>query len=39
MDQFTHTILQGAVYRYDITANTIKDITPVSGGDLYFGFG
>lgn len=29
----------GAVYRYDITAGTWKDITPVSGGDLYFGFG
>ncbi|KAK6956557.1 Xyloglucanase [Daldinia eschscholtzii] len=29
----------GAVYRYDISAGTWKDITPVSGGDLYFGFG
>ncbi|KAL1839449.1 hypothetical protein VTJ49DRAFT_1487 [Mycothermus thermophilus] len=29
----------GAVYRYDIKAGTWKDITPVSGGDLYFGFG
>lgn len=29
----------GAVYRYDITAKTWKNITPVSGGDLYFGFG
>ncbi|KAJ2989833.1 hypothetical protein NUW58_g3269 [Xylaria curta] len=29
----------GAVYRYDITAATWKNITPVSGGDLYFGFG
>ncbi|KAB5566692.1 family 74 glycoside hydrolase [Coniochaeta sp. 2T2.1] len=29
----------GAVYRYDITSGTWKDITPVSGGDLYFGFG
>jgi xyloglucan-specific exo-beta-1,4-glucanase len=29
----------GAVYRYDITAGTWKDITPVSGSDLYFGFG
>ncbi|RDB29593.1 Xyloglucanase [Hypsizygus marmoreus] len=29
----------GAVYRYDITASTWKDITPVTGEDLYFGFG
>jgi xyloglucan-specific exo-beta-1,4-glucanase len=29
----------GAVYRYDITASTWKNITPVSGSDLYFGFG
>ncbi|KAK4237239.1 hypothetical protein C8A03DRAFT_44884 [Achaetomium macrosporum] len=29
----------GAVYRYDIATGTWKDITPVSGGDLYFGFG
>jgi xyloglucan-specific exo-beta-1,4-glucanase len=29
----------GAVYRYDIAAGTWKDITPASGGDLYFGFG
>ncbi|KAI1366459.1 glycoside hydrolase family 74 protein [Xylaria arbuscula] len=29
----------GAVYRYDITAGTWTDITPVSGSDLYFGFG
>ncbi|KAF9457081.1 Oligoxyloglucan reducing end-specific cellobiohydrolase [Collybia nuda] len=29
----------GAVFRYDIAAGTWKDITPVSGGDLYFGFG
>ncbi|KAJ4293836.1 Xyloglucanase [Collariella sp. IMI 366227] len=29
----------GAVYRYDITAGTWKDITPASGSDLYFGFG
>ncbi|TGJ79506.1 hypothetical protein E0Z10_g9258 [Xylaria hypoxylon] len=29
----------GAVYRYDITAGTWKNITPVSGSDLYFGFG
>ncbi|KAM6477420.1 glycoside hydrolase family 74 protein [Trichoderma sp. SZMC 28011] len=29
----------GSVWRYDITAGTWKDITPVSGSDLYFGFG
>ncbi|KAL2020393.1 hypothetical protein VTK56DRAFT_8436 [Thermocarpiscus australiensis] len=29
----------GAVYRYDITTGAWKDITPVSGSDLYFGFG
>ncbi|KAI1452783.1 glycoside hydrolase family 74 protein [Annulohypoxylon moriforme] len=29
----------GAVYRYDLAASTWKDITPVSGSDLYFGFG
>jgi xyloglucan-specific exo-beta-1,4-glucanase len=29
----------GAVYRYDITNGTWKDITPVSGSNLYFGFG
>ncbi|KAI0639337.1 hypothetical protein C8Q77DRAFT_1044471 [Trametes polyzona] len=29
----------GSVYKYDITAGTFTDITPVSGGDLYFGFG
>ena len=29
----------GAVYRYDIAAAAWKDITPVSGDDLYFGFG
>ncbi|CDO72307.1 Glycoside Hydrolase Family 74 / Carbohydrate-Binding Module Family 1 protein [Trametes cinnabarina] len=29
----------GSVYRYDIAAGTFTDITPVSGGDLYFGFG
>ncbi|KAI0078942.1 Oligoxyloglucan reducing end-specific cellobiohydrolase [Panus rudis PR-1116 ss-1] len=29
----------GALYKYNITAGTVADITPVSGGDLYFGFG
>jgi xyloglucan-specific exo-beta-1,4-glucanase len=29
----------GAVWRYDLTASTWTDITPVSGSDLYFGFG
>ncbi|KAK3995910.1 Xyloglucanase [Cladorrhinum sp. PSN332] len=29
----------GAVYRYDITTGVWKDITPVSGGDLNYGFG
>ncbi|KAK9788553.1 putative Xyloglucanase [Seiridium cardinale] len=29
----------GAVYRYDIAAGNWTDITPVSGSDLYFGFG
>lgn len=29
----------GAVYKYNITAGTWADITPVSGSDLYFGFG
>lgn len=29
----------GAVYRYDLSAGTWKDITPASGSDLYFGFG
>jgi xyloglucan-specific exo-beta-1,4-glucanase len=29
----------GALWRYDITAGTWKDITPVTGSDLYFGFG
>ncbi|KAL2176210.1 glycoside hydrolase family 74 protein [Thermothelomyces heterothallicus CBS 202.75] len=29
----------GAVYRYDLAAGTWTDITPASGGDLYFGFG
>ncbi|KAJ8516654.1 hypothetical protein ONZ45_g6075 [Pleurotus djamor] len=29
----------GAVYKYHIPTSTWTDITPVSGGDLYFGFG
>lgn len=29
----------GAVWRYDITAGTWKDISPVNGSDLYFGYG
>lgn len=29
----------GGVHRYDLTTGTWKDITPVSGGDLYYGFG
>ena len=29
----------GAVYRYDIEAGNWTNITPVSGDDLYFGFG
>ncbi|KAF3761720.1 glycoside hydrolase family 74 /Carbohydrate-binding module family 1 [Cryphonectria parasitica EP155] len=29
----------GAVWRYDISNATWTDITPVSGSDLYFGFG
>ncbi|KAK4219867.1 Xyloglucanase [Rhypophila decipiens] len=29
----------GGVYRYDLTNGTWKNITPVSGGDLYYGFG
>lgn len=29
----------GAVWRYDLTASTWADITPVSGSDLYYGFG
>lgn len=31
--------LNGAVYRYDLTNSTWTNITPVSGSDLYFGFG
>ncbi|KAI0175141.1 family 74 glycoside hydrolase [Pestalotiopsis sp. NC0098] len=31
--------VSGAVYRYDIAAGNWTDITPVSGSDLYFGFG
>ncbi|KAL5533885.1 hypothetical protein ACEPAG_345 [Sanghuangporus baumii] len=29
----------GSVYKYNITSKIWTDITPVSGGDLYFGFG
>ncbi|CAP66717.1 uncharacterized protein PODANS_4_7820 [Podospora anserina S mat+] len=29
----------GGVHRYDLTTSTWKDITPVSGGDLFYGFG
>lgn len=29
----------GAVQKYNITSSTWTDITPVSGSDLYFGFG
>jgi xyloglucan-specific exo-beta-1,4-glucanase len=29
----------GAVYRYGLTTGAWKNITPVSGGDLYYGFG
>ncbi|KIP12012.1 carbohydrate-binding module family 1 protein [Phlebiopsis gigantea 11061_1 CR5-6] len=29
----------GALYKYNITSGTMANITPVSGGDLYFGFG
>ncbi|KAG8169517.1 hypothetical protein KVR01_000262 [Diaporthe batatas] len=29
----------GGVYRYSLTSNTWTNITPVSGSDLYFGFG
>lgn len=31
--------VSGAVWRYDIANSTWTDITPVSGSDLYFGFG
>lgn len=30
---------QGAVYKYNITSGAWTDITPVSGSNLYFGFG
>ncbi|KAH6842955.1 hypothetical protein B0I37DRAFT_418097 [Chaetomium sp. MPI-CAGE-AT-0009] len=30
---------KGGVHRYDITTGTWKDITPVAGADLTFGFG
>lgn len=29
----------GAVHKYNITSGTLTDITPVSGSELYFGFG
>ena len=29
----------GSVYKYNITSGTWTDITPVSGSNLYFGFG
>jgi len=29
----------GAVWRYDLATSTWKDITPVTGSNLYFGFG
>ncbi|KAH7105000.1 hypothetical protein BKA62DRAFT_691347 [Auriculariales sp. MPI-PUGE-AT-0066] len=29
----------GGLYKYNITSATITDITPVTGGDKYFGFG
>ncbi|KAH8102601.1 hypothetical protein BXZ70DRAFT_1059179 [Cristinia sonorae] len=29
----------GNIYKFNITSGTWADITPVSGGDLYFGFG
>ncbi|KAI0321694.1 hypothetical protein OF83DRAFT_1161676 [Amylostereum chailletii] len=29
----------GAIFKYNITAGTWTNITPVSGSDLYFGFG
>lgn len=29
----------GAIYRYSLTSSTWTNITPVSGSDLYFGFG
>jgi xyloglucan-specific exo-beta-1,4-glucanase len=29
----------GAVWRYDLTSSAWKNITPVSGSNLYFGFG
>ncbi len=34
----SHT-MQGSVWKYSIANSTWTDITPVSGGDLYFGFG
>lgn len=29
----------GAVYKYNLTSSVWTDITPVTGSDLYFGFG
>ncbi|KAI0043817.1 carbohydrate-binding module family 1 protein [Auriscalpium vulgare] len=29
----------GAIFKYNISSSTWSNITPVSGGDLYFGFG
>lgn len=29
----------GAIFKYNITSGTWTNITPVSGSDLYFGFG
>ncbi|KAF8898537.1 hypothetical protein BD779DRAFT_1666368 [Infundibulicybe gibba] len=29
----------GSIFKFDITSSTWTDITPVSGSDLYFGFG
>ena len=39
MQPETNNHFKGYIQRYDITAKTWKDITPVSGSDLYFGFG
>ncbi|KAL5519320.1 hypothetical protein ACEPAH_1003 [Sanghuangporus vaninii] len=34
-----HDGTDGSVYKYNITSKVRTDITPVFGGDLYFGFG